>query len=263
MALDLSTLSARKREEYVNLGRQYGSADTLAQANQTINSLGTEATFLVDHGFGPDDATRLTGARDGLLAAGGGREGARTGKKTTSLAYVSAMDAGKGARTQGRAVLGNAAASLAELEGDAPQKAVERATAVLERTGTAGDDATLLADQLGLLAGALQDKVIAEEAKGRGGPAAVATIGKAAKKLRDVAPTKAPPRGTPVETEEIDLFDGLIVTLCRAARKSARSAGRLLGRPALAKAFALTKLYAARGAERSTGTTGGGTTPPA
>jgi len=49
--------------------------------------------------------------------------------------------------------------------------------------------------------------------------------------------------GTPTETARLDLVDGLIVELCRAARRAARAAARALGRPEIAKAFELTHLY--------------------
>jgi len=70
MPLDLSTLSPKARAEYIRIGRQYGSTDTLAQANQTLAGLGKYAPELVRHGFSLGDGGRLEGARDGLIARG-------------------------------------------------------------------------------------------------------------------------------------------------------------------------------------------------
>jgi hypothetical protein len=64
--------------------------------------------------------------------------------------------------------------------------------------------------------------------------------------LRDAAKVKAEPRGTPVETETLDLIDGFIVSLSRAAREAAEAAARDLAEPAIVTAFELTALYKRR-----------------
>ncbi|MDI1480270.1 hypothetical protein [Polyangium sp. y55x31] len=46
-----------------------------------------------------------------------------------------------------------------------------------------------------------------------------------------------------METETLDLIDGIIVSLTRTAREAADAAARELGEPALATAFELSTLH--------------------
>jgi hypothetical protein len=64
-------------------------------------------------------------------------------------------------------------------------------------------------------------------------------------------------RGTRVETEQLDLLDGIIVTLVRNARKAARAAAKRLGKPSLVADFELTKLYEPRAEEAPAAPSGG------
>jgi len=50
-------------------------------------------------------------------------------------------------------------------------------------------------------------------------------------------------RGTPEETAQLDLIDGIIVGLTRSAREAAVSAAKALGEPAIKAAFRLNQLY--------------------
>ena len=76
MALDTSTLPPKTRTKYLRLGRQFGSQDTLDQANQTLKGLADYGPEVGKHGFVQADKDRLQAARDGLIAAGVGRTGA-------------------------------------------------------------------------------------------------------------------------------------------------------------------------------------------
>ena len=62
-------------------------------------------------------------------------------------------------------------------------------------------------------------------------------------RLRASVAARAGSPGTPAETEQLDLLDGIIVALVRGARKAARAAAKRLGTPALTADFELTKLY--------------------
>ena len=79
MPLDLSKLHPAARKAFIESGRKFGSKDTLAQADKTLNGLATHAAKLEDHGFGPDDVNDLKSAREGLIAAGVSREDKRVG----------------------------------------------------------------------------------------------------------------------------------------------------------------------------------------
>src|SRR5829696_4294737 len=112
MTIDLNSIPAATREQQIKLGRQYGSTDTLAQANQTLSALLKYGAQVAAEGFIAEDGARLTDARDMLLAAGVGRETARGGKKVTNQAYTDALASGKKKRERGRTVLENTMAVL-------------------------------------------------------------------------------------------------------------------------------------------------------
>ncbi len=248
MSLDLSTLSPSARSSYITLGKVFGSTDTLNQANQTLQGLAAHGPDLVLHGFSQADATRLQEARDALSAASVGRAGVRGDKKVTSATFVAAMTAGKAMRATGRAVLQGTRRVLHE-QSDAPAaEGVKLIDATLAQTRSAEYSAEKLAGQLDTLRAVFTDAAVAAAAADRGGPQTVTDLEAKANALRTAASARAGAGGTPVATEEMDLLDGLIVTLARDARRAAREAARRLGKPALAADFELTHLYAARAA---------------
>ncbi|MBK9262007.1 MAG: hypothetical protein IPM54_19660 [Polyangiaceae bacterium] len=59
MALDLKALAPEARAAFIKDGEQFGSADTLAQANQTLNAYAAHGAKLVDYGFGSADAAEV------------------------------------------------------------------------------------------------------------------------------------------------------------------------------------------------------------
>jgi hypothetical protein len=250
MALDLNSLSAQARAAFIKDGERFGSEDTLAQANQTLNAYSIHGTKLAKYGFGVEDATELQDARDASISAGVGRETKRTSKKVDTAALAGAMRDGQGCRLRARAVLGG---SLRSLLLSGKTDAVQKIESLLERDSLASHDAEGLAKQLDALQGSLKDSVIAEAAKNRGGPQAVIDLESAATALRAAAKAKAEPRGTPVETETLDLIDGIIVSLARMAREAAEAAARELSEPAMATAFELSAIYKRRGTKKVEG----------
>ncbi|MBK9264693.1 MAG: hypothetical protein IPM54_33535 [Polyangiaceae bacterium] len=121
------------------------------------------------------------------------------------------------------------------------------------------DDAEGLAKQLDALQAMLKEPAIADAAKDRGGPKVVTDLAAYAQALRDAAKAKAEPRGTPVETETLDLIDGIIVSLVRMAREAAEAAARESSEPAMATAFELSALYKRRPKKGEALAGGGGT----
>jgi hypothetical protein len=243
MGLDLQAISPEARVAFIKDGERFGSDDTLEQANQTLNALTLHGIKLKDYGFGTEDTLTLTDARDGLIMAGVGREAKRTNKKIDTVALSAAMDNGQGTRLRGRSVLYGAKHALLWA---GKTESVQKIGAVLERDSVAADDAEGLAKQLDALKGTLTDTAIADAAKNRGGPKVVVDLEAHALALRDAAQAKAEPRGTPVETETLDLIDGIIVSLSRMARDAAESAARELAEPAILTAFELSALYKRR-----------------
>jgi hypothetical protein len=92
----------------------------------------------------------------------------------------------------------------------------------------------------------LTEPTVAAEAGGRGGDKAVADLTARAAAVRAAAEGLSAPRGTPQETEKLDLLDGIIVELARAASEAAKAASKELGEPAMATAFELRELYGAK-----------------
>lgn len=246
MSIDLSSLSPQARSSYIRIGRQFGSPDTLAQANQTLQGLAAHGADLLAHGFGAADHQRLTDARDALLEAGVGRFEARTEKSVTSATYLAQMKAGKAARAVVISILGACRCALHEQNGSAAADGVKQIDAALLQTRAAGDDAVKLAEQLDLLRSVLVEPVVATVAKDRGGPAAAAELLDCASALRAALAARAGAAGTPVETEYLDLLDGIVVTFARQARRAARAAAKRLGKPAMVADFELNKLYERR-----------------
>ncbi|MDC3961428.1 hypothetical protein KEG38_46840 [Polyangium jinanense] len=243
MALDLTILSKEARATFIKDGEKFGSEDTLDQANQTLNAYLTHGPKLAAFGFAPEDAAELKDARDLLIEAGVGREAKRTNKKVDTAAHATAMRDGQGIRLRARSVLaGSKRALLLAGQGGAVQKIV----VLLDQESVAADDAEGLAKQLDALRAALKEPAVADAAKSRGGPQATLDLESRAQALRDAAKAKAQPRGTPVETETLDLIDGIIVSLARTAREAADAAARELGESAIATEFELSALYKRR-----------------
>lgn len=237
-------LSPESRQDYLLIGRQFGSRDTQAQGNKARNALVKYGAVIAPFGYPTADADRLGAVLAEQTAAGVGRESEKTAKKVTNKAFVSASGAAKIGRRQARTVLESARRPLRESK--TGQQAVADIDSVLERTQRSGANPLLLAQQLELLHGALSDPTIAAAAADRGGPQALAQLELALPTLRAADADRAGTRGTPAETELIDVLDGMIVTLVRDARRAARAAAEALGQPAIAKAFELDELYSSR-----------------
>lgn len=240
MTFDPEKIAANSRQELILAGRKFGSEDTLAQAEKTSNALKIYGARLALWGFNDEDTKQLAEARDALIAAGVGREVVRVGKKTTNKAYAAALETGKSKRLQARSVLSGARRVLAD-KGNVI--AVQSVDTVLDHAPTAEESASKLADQLDTLRASLSEGPVAQAASQRGGPEIVAKLVTCSAALRAISQETATAPGTPAETELLDLLDGIIVGLSRAARRAARAAAKASGEPAMAAAFELTELY--------------------
>lgn len=256
MGLNLQDISPEARAAYIKVGERFGSEDTLDQANQTLNAYTLHGVKLNDYGFTADDAQELENARDALSLAGVGREAKRTNKKVDTAALSTAMHDGQNTRLHGRSVLNAAKRGLLALGNIV---AVQKIETLLDRESAVAEDAEGLAKQLDALQSALKDSAIADAAKNRGGPKVVLALETHAQALRASAKAKAEPRGTPVETETLDLIDGIIVNLARSAREAAEAASRDLAEPAMATAFELSALYKRRAKKKGDEPAPGGT----
>lgn len=240
MTFDPAQIPAAARHDLIEVGRKFGSEDTLAQAEQTLKALHIHGAKIALWGFNAEDGKSLSDAHDALITAGVGREAARVGKKTTNNAYAEAMKTGKAKRIRARSVLSGAMRVLTAQGATETAGTIET---VLNHAPTAGESAGKLAAQLDTLHTTFSAPAIAKAAEGRGGPEIAAELLTCSVALRAVSQDAAAVPGTPEATEQLNLIDGIIVGLTRDARKSARAAAKELGEPALATAFELTKLY--------------------
>jgi hypothetical protein len=254
MAIDVSLIAPRARENYLRIGRQFGSTDTINQAAKTLQACDQYLNVLTLHGFSAADKQRLADAREDLIAAGVDRAEQIGQKKVTSKAFVGALMQGKEIRQSARSILESARAKLLENDDETTVREIE---ATLEQTRTSQDDPEKLATQLDLLHKTLNLVAVGAIAAQSGGPEAMTELQASAIALRDSAQGKAG-ASTTAATEQIDILDGIIVTLARSARKAARAAARKLRQPALAAAFELSHLYD----KRSTSSTDGQSPAP-
>ncbi|HVK68620.1 MAG TPA: hypothetical protein VM694_29375 [Polyangium sp.] len=243
MPLDTTTLAPKAREEYLRIGKQFGSTDTLNQANKTLEALQKYGPALKHHGFNAADGARLSEARGALIDAGVGRAEVAGQRKLTNIGFVAALKEGKSARETARSILHTGRNTLEEKGNEGAANLI---TVALDQTRASQDDAEKLAVQLDTLRDALQREDVTAVVGDRGGPEAVARLGQAAGTLRAAAKERAG-ASTVAATEQLDLLDGIVVSLARSARKAARAAARETKQPALAAAFELTHLYGPRG----------------
>ncbi len=247
MSIDPNKIPKSRRLTLIRLGEQFGSQDTLDQANQTLAAYDKHAALLKTSGFGAKHAAELTDARNGLVDAGVGREMAKGKKKVTGEAYIQAFAQGTTARFQARAVLAGVKEDLEASEAAGSPEALAAVATVLRQTRAAARNAEPLAQQLTLLLDALTGELVATTAADQGGPEVKADLSASITALRKADQEDVGVRGTPVETETLDLLDGIIIQQVRRARRAALAASRRLGNPALVEAFKLDKLYRSRG----------------
>lgn len=240
MPLNLASIPPEVRDRLTRIGRAYGSPAALGQAYVTLEALGRFRTELLEYGgFTAEDEAMLIDARDHHLVAGVDRDAAIAERKSTNEALLEAMFDGKEKRARARHVLMN---TRSRLQRQGKRDAVRAIDAAIDTTTWASADPDTLRRQLGVLAGVITDNP--DIAAAIPNAEALATeLTTASATIQAAHAVKPIGGGTPIETAQLDLVDGLIVELCRAARRAARAAARALGRPEIAKAFELKVLY--------------------
>ncbi len=249
MAFDLDSVPVSSRASYIKTGRDFGTGDTIAQANITLDGHARFGAAIAAYGFGPTQAEQLADLRDLARAVLATRSGTVMTNKQTRIDARDALKKGKAARAQARVVLEAAHADAS----DAPEGQTEPLRATLGEvaqalgfTRSSGDDKQRLAQQLGSLKAALERPGLAPFTAAIGGPEALAALDAALAGLSPVLDLPPGTAGSPADTERLDLVDGLIVALCRRARRAARLAAQARAEPSLAKAFELDGLYPKR-----------------
>jgi hypothetical protein len=269
MALDLNAFPPDVKLALITSGERFSSDDTFAQSTQTMQALVKYDHTVKPYGLPLSDAIRLGEARGYLSAAGYGRNQAKSQKKSLGADFEDAQKAARKVRLRARSVLTSTKTGLLEQSETEAANEVQAALDATSNSESAGDD---LAKQLDQLAAALDPNKAAKAAAvaaDRGGPESATKLAAAATALRDTQKQKPAARGTPEETQRIDLIDGIIIDICRRAREAAKAAAKDLGDPAILKAFKLDKLYASSKAAASKkakgagGSGGGGAVPAA
>lgn len=251
MSIDFSKIPQSKKKRLIELGKHFGSQDTLDQANQTLAACASHGAELAGYGVGPKQIQDLKDLRDALLEAGVGREEAKGLKKVNGLGYIDAMNKAETARLTCQSVLSAAAEDLEGTEDALELEGLKGALSALAQTKKAADEAEPMVQQLSLLVGALKHTAIVGATKDTGGAAALAKAEGAILALRKADEEASGARGTPVETQALDLVDGMIVQLARRFRRAAGAAARDTGQEALKAVFRLDRLYGHRAAEPS------------
>lgn len=242
MTFDPKTISPEAKSAFIALGRTFGSEDTLAQAQLTQNAYTHHGPALADHGYSADDAAELVDYTNALLSATADRHSARAGKQMHGSVYVDTVQTGRNLRTRAISVARSTKTALLKVGGEGEKAAAGSIQSVLHLCAELPGDGDALASQLEQFVPLFKNATIAAAAQNRGGPPLIQEIEAAVPALRAAAVASSTPRGTPSQTELLDLLDGLIVENCRAARRAARSASRELGEDAIAKTFELTAL---------------------
>lgn len=241
MALDVQKFSEVTKAEYRLVGKRYSSEETCKQAELTLAAYERYGAIICGYSFVKDDADLLKEARSQLLAAIDKREATRGQKKQTMHAEVAAIHDGKKLRGKARTLLQTVAERL-RLSGETSAAAVRKIGAALEQTASSSDSAHQLAAQLVILKELWSDATITAAVKTRGGDGLDKQLSDMAANIRKATSEDRPRTLTQGDTEIMDILDGLIIQLCRSARRAARAAARDRGEEAIAQAFALKHL---------------------
>ena len=246
MPIDRNTIAPAAQARYIRIGKTFGSDHTLAQLDRTLDGVKKYRDLMAGKGFTLTHEELTKSVRESLIAAGVVRAETRTDRKVTNAALLKAMSEGKAARFAAHSAL-DGARILLSIEGNNAVLEVDKA---LHDTRSAGADAEELERQLRQLANVCANESV--RAKLGDNAATLETqLNNSIAALNAAREQKTGARGTPAETEYLDLLDGLAVELVRLARKAARAVARDLGQEAIATDLDLRELYksTSRGAD--------------
>lgn len=241
--MDIDALSPESKLRYTSVGRAFGSERTLAQANSTLLGWRVHGPIIRLYGFGDEDAQDLEQAVALLQDAGVGRLGSIIEKKTSAVELLGLVKQGKRLRSRARDLSNATAARLERDPDDAARTLIARIKATVDQSDSSGAEPQKLIDQLKLLRALFDDAGFMATASARGGDHLRDQLDALIPKLQTAADTIDQHISAPVDRARIDLIDGIIVELVRAARRAARGAASDLGRPELEQVFGLSELY--------------------
>lgn len=243
----LSSLSPEARLEAIEVGAQFNKDEVLSQIALTRAAFAINGAALGRHGFTAEDAAELADVEGAIRGASEGRTDASLEGRASRLAFKQTVSGAKAGVKAATALLRNLGSAVARRPDPDNPEASPKLGAVLAAVGPVGRSPSRIAAQVELLLSALSEPSIAKVGEARGGPEAKAQLEAAQRALEEGRLVRAGSTGTPRETQAQNLLEGLAVQYLREARKAARAAADRLGDPALARAYELTALYAARG----------------
>lgn len=242
MPFDIETLTADECLRYLSVGRRYATEDVLAQADKTRLGYNMYGHLLVVHGVGPDEGTLLVEVVDMLRESDGGHIQVTDARKFLSMTYEGAKRLAKDERINGRTLT---SMCISPLNRANETELAQRATLVLQQTSRCDTDKQLI-DQMKTLHDLLSVPALAPIIANRGGPTILAGLASARTTLLAAVQARAGKPEVTAASQRRDILDGVVVTLCRAARDASQVAARRLGQPAIAAAFKLDLLARSR-----------------
>jgi hypothetical protein len=243
MPFDIESLTAEECVRYLAIGRRYTTEDVLAQADKSLLGYQLYGHLLVVHGFGPEDGALLIEVVGLLRETDGGHIQVVDARKLLGMTYEGARRIAKDERINGRTLT---SMSIAPLNRANHSELAQRATLVLQQTSRADSDKQLT-DQIKTLHDLLSAPELGPIIATRGGPTILAGLASARTTLLAAVQARAGKPEVTAAAQRRDILDGVVVTLCRAARDASRISARRLGQPAIAAAFKLDLLPKSRG----------------
>lgn len=239
MSEDLSRFEGERREELRLTGARVGS-DVLQRVGQRVlNALPTHASALAGFGYVARQGERLGSRLEQSVALTTARPEVARDK---SGARAQAAATFKASKQEHKRVWTLVDASLREAREVVPEETWRRLWAGAQAARPVGASPAALYRNMQALAAVAQASELADALRERGAEdagAGLITQSHALKADTDAAQLE---RGTKVESEEIDVLDGLLVEDLRSLRRIARAASAALGNPAIAAAFAIDEL---------------------
>lgn len=238
-AFDFDSMPPKKREELIALGKRFSEFDVRAQVSKAREARPGLASLLEPHGVTALHWSWLETSAEEQAKMIETRSLAQVDRKTTSAKFHDALSDGKRVRVQYLPLLQGAHDTLS-LSGD---EAARRVRVVLDSISNAGWRLDQLQTQLKLMDDVLGTPAVADVVDARHATEARKDIAQALTLASTAQAEHTVPLGTPEQTARLNLLDGFLVTLLRQMRRAARAAARKHGRPEIAKAFELDKLY--------------------
>ncbi len=248
MPFDFETLTAQERARYHAIGKQYATADVLAQASKSLRGYELYGHLLAALGFGADDGAELYELRDVLRAFDSSHIQAVDDRRFLGQTYQTAKRDALDERITGRTLVSTSLAPLSKV----PQPELAQRGALLLQTTKNVDGDKQLVDQLKSLHDFLSQAALEAIIATRGGPDIVTRLQDARVNLIANIQERTSTPEISAASERRDILDGAVVHLCRAARDASRVAARRHGQPAIAAAFKLDLLRPSRSSAPAT-----------